>query len=125
MTAIGILQIVLFFGIVIAVTKPLGLLMTRIFQGERTFLHPILRPVERLVYWAAGIREDEEQSWVRYSASVISISVFSFAMVYSLQRLEGWLPLNPQQFGTASAPANATAITPDLAFNTAVSFMTN
>src|SRR3954468_10829199 len=125
MTIIGILQIVSFFAIVIAITKPLGVFMTRVFQGERTFLHPILRPVERLVYWAAGIREDVEQGSTRYTASLISLSVFSFIIVYAFQRLQGWLPFNPQHFSTAGAPANATAMTPDLAFNTAISFMTN
>jgi len=125
MTMIGILQIVSFFVILIAITKPLGAFMSRIFQGERTFLHPILRPIERLVYWASGVREDEEQSWVRYTASLLSLSLFSFVIVYLLQRLQGVLPLNPQHFSTANAPGNATAMTPDLAFNTAVSFMTN
>jgi K+-transporting ATPase ATPase A chain len=125
MTIIGILQIVSFFAIVIAITKPLGVFMTRVFHGERTFLHPILRPVERLVYWAGGIREDVEQGWTRYTASLISLSVFSFIIVYAFQRLQGWLPFNPQHFSTAGAPANATAMTPDLAFNTAISFMTN
>jgi len=125
MTMIGILQIVSFFVILIAITKPLWAFMSRIFQGERTFLHPILRPIERLVYWASGVREDDEQSWVRYTASLLSLSLFSFVIVYLLQRLQGLLPLNPQHFSTANAPGNATAMTPDLAFNTAVSFMTN
>ena len=88
--------------------------MTRVFQGDRTFLHPILRPIERFVYWTSGVREDEEQSWIRYSASVISLSVFSFVFVYLLQRFQGWLPFNPQHFSTAAAPANATAMTPAL-----------
>jgi potassium-transporting ATPase potassium-binding subunit len=96
-----------------------------VFQGERTFLHPLLRPVERLIYWLGGVREDVEQPWIRYSASVISFSTFCFFFTYALQRLQGLLPLNPQNFSTASAPQNATAMTPDLAFNTAVSFMTN
>ena len=73
----------------------------------------------------SGIREDEEQTWVRYTASLISLSFFSFLFVYLLQRLQGFLPLNPMHFSTAQAPTNATAMTPDLAFNTAVSFMTN
>jgi K+-transporting ATPase ATPase A chain len=81
--------------------------------------------MERVVYWLGGIREDVEQTWVRYSASILSLSVFSFLFVYLLQRLQGWLPLNPMHFSTAQAPSNATTMTPDLAFNTAVSFMTN
>jgi K+-transporting ATPase ATPase A chain len=125
MTSLGIAQILVFFAIVLAITKPVGTFMYRVFEGERTFLHPILRPLEKLIYWFGGVREDEEQSWVRYSGSVISLSIFSFLFVYLLQRLQGHLPLNPMHFSTAQAPSNATAMTPDLAYNTAVSFMTN
>src|SRR5262249_34002193 len=125
MTIIGIAQIVIFFALVLAITKPLGVFMFRVFEGKRTFLHPILRPVERLTYWLGGVCEDVEQSWVRYSASVISSSTFCFLFTYAIQRLQGVLPFNPQHLSTAGAPQNATPITPDLAFNTAVSFMTN
>jgi K+-transporting ATPase ATPase A chain len=125
MTSLGIAQILVFFVIVLAITKPVGAFMYRVFEGQRTFLHPILRPLEKLIYWFGGVREDEEQSWVRYSGSVISLSIFSFLFVYLLQRLQGHLPLNPMHFSTAQAPSNATAMTPDLAYNTAVSFMTN
>src|SRR5262245_35207996 len=125
MTIIGIAQIVVFFALVVAITKPVGIFMFRVFEGQRTFLHPLLRPVERLTYWLGGVREDVEQSWVRYAASLISFSTFCFVFTYAIQRLQGLLPLNPQQLSTAGAPANATAMTPDLAFNTAVSFMTN
>jgi len=125
MTLLGIAQILGFFAIVLAITKPVGTFMYRVFEGERTFLHPILRPLEKLIYWCSGVREDEEQSWVRYSGAVISLSIFSFLFVYLLQRLQGHLPLNPMHFSTAQAPSNATPMTPDLAFNTAVSFMTN
>src|SRR5450631_4375242 len=125
MTSLGIAQILIFFGIVLAITKPIGTFMHRVFEGERTFLHPIFRPLERLIYWVGGIRENEEQSWVRYSASLISLSIFSFLFVYLLQRLQGYLPLNPMHFSAPHAPGNATAMTPDLAFNTAVSFVTN
>jgi len=125
MTLSGIVQILFFFAIVLVMTKPAGSFMHRVFEGERTFLHPIFRPVERLLYRVSGIRENEEQTWVRYAASLISLSFFSFLFVYLLQRLQGFLPLNPMHFSTAQAPANATAMTPDLAFNTAVSFMTN
>jgi potassium-transporting ATPase potassium-binding subunit len=125
MTSLGIAQILIFFGIVLAITKPIGTFMYRVFEGERTFLHPIFRPLERLIYWVAGVRENEEQSWVRYSASLISLSFFSFLFVYLLQRLQGHLPLNPMHFSTPQAPSNATTMTPDLAYNTAVSFMTN
>ena len=125
MTLLGIAQIVIFFAIVVAITKPIGIFMHRVFEGERTFLHPVFRPLERLIYWLGGVREGEEQSWVRYSASMISLSIFSFLFVYVLQRLQGHLPLNPMHFSTPQAPSNATAMTPDLAFNTAVSFTTN
>src|SRR6185436_3884662 len=125
MTILGIAQILVFFGLVVAVTKPLGVFMFRVFEGERTFLHPILRPVERLIYRLGGVAEDTEQSWVRYSASILSFSIFCFLFTYLLQRLQGVLPLNPQHLSTAGAPQNATPMTPDLAFNTAVSFMTN
>src|SRR6516225_9369575 len=125
MTVLGVAQILIFFAIVLAITKPVGTFMGRVFEGERTFLHPIFRPLEKLIYLVGGVREDEEQSWVRYSASVISLSIFSFLLVYLIQRLQGHLPLNPMHFSTPRAPSNATPLTPDLAFNTAVSFMTN
>ena len=125
MTFIGIAQILIFFGIVFAITKPVGTYMYRVFEGQRTFLHPVLRPIERFIYRVSGIREDEEQTWTRYAACLISISIFSFLFVYLLQRLQGYLPLNPMHFSTPRAPSGATPMTPDLAYNTAVSFMTN
>jgi K+-transporting ATPase ATPase A chain len=125
MTWIGTAQILVFFGIVLAITKPAGTFMYRVFEGERTFLHPIFRRLETLIYRLGGIREDVEQSWIGYSACMISFSIFSFLAVYLLQRLQGHLPLNPMHFSTPQAPQNATPMTPDLAFNTAVSFMTN
>jgi K+-transporting ATPase ATPase A chain len=125
MTAIGIAQIVLYFLILVAITKPVGLFMYRVFEGQRTLLHPIFRPLERLIYWSGGVRENEEQSWVVYTASLISFSIFGFLFVYLLQRLQGHLPFNPMHFSTAQAPQSATPMTPDLAANTAVSFLTN
>ena len=125
MTLIGVAQILVYFGIVLAITKPVGTFMYRVFEGERTFLHPIFRPLERVIYRLGGVREDVEQSWIGYSASMISLSIFSFLAVYLLQRLQGHLPLNPMHFSTPQAPQSATSMTPDLAFNTAVSFMTN
>jgi len=125
MTWIGIAQIVAFFLILLAITKPLGAFMYQVFEGERTFLHPVLHPLEKLIYRIGGVREDEEQSWVQYTASTISLSMFSFLFVYLLQRWQGHLPFNPAHFSTGQAPQNATSMTPDLAFNTAVSFMTN
>jgi potassium-transporting ATPase potassium-binding subunit len=125
MTPAGILQIVVFFIVVLAVTKPLGAYMARVFQGERTFLYPLMRPLERLVYWLTGVREDSEQRWTEYAASLIAFSLASFVFVYAIQRLQGILPFNPMHFGTKAAPSGATAVTPDLAYNTANSFLTN
>jgi K+-transporting ATPase ATPase A chain len=125
MTPIGIAQIVFFFLVVLAVTKPAGAFMYRVFEGQRTFLHPVVRPLEKLIYWVGGVREDEEQSWLKYAASLISFSIFSFLFVYVIQRLQGHLPLNPMHFSTPKASSFATPMTPDLAYNTAVSFMTN
>jgi potassium-transporting ATPase potassium-binding subunit len=125
MTWTGIAQILFFFAIILAITKPVGNFMYRVFEGQKTFLHPIIRPLERALYWIGGVREDEEQSWVRYAASMVSLSIFSFVFVYAIQRLQGHLPLNPMHFSTPKAPSFATPMTPDLAFNTAVSFMTN
>jgi potassium-transporting ATPase potassium-binding subunit len=125
MTMTGIAQILVFFAIIVAITKPVGSFMYRVFEGQRTFLHPVLGWLERLIYRVSGIREDEEQTWVRYTASLLSLSIFSFLFVYLIQRLQGFLPLNPMHFSTPKAPTGATPMTPDLAFNTAVSFMTN
>jgi K+-transporting ATPase ATPase A chain len=125
MTLIGIAQILVFFAVIVVITKPVGSFMYRVFEGQKTFLHPVLGWLERVIYRVSGIREDVEQTWVRYSASMISLSVFSFLFVYLIQRLQGYLPLNPMHFSTAQAPTGATPMTPDLAFNTAVSFMTN
>ena len=99
----------------------LGLWMVKVFQGERTFLHPVLRPLERAAYWAMGVDENKEQTWVGYTVSMLVVSAISFLFTYVLLRLQGHLPfndfgLNPQGFGP---------VAPDLAFNTAVSFTTN
>jgi K+-transporting ATPase ATPase A chain len=125
MTTNGVLQIVIFFLAILALTKPMGVFMTRVFAGERTFLHPILRPLERLCYAACGIKESTEQRWTQYAASLLSFSIFSFLLLYALQRLQGYLPFNPMGFSTSHAMNGATPMTPDLAFNTAVSFTTN
>src|ERR1700687_1586413 len=125
MISLGIAQIVVYFALILVLTKPIGTFLYHVFEGKKTFLHPVFRPLERLIYWVGGVREDEEQSWIRYSASLISLSVFSFLFVYVIQRLQGHLPLNPLHFSTPQAPQSATPITPDLAFNNAVSFLTN
>jgi potassium-transporting ATPase potassium-binding subunit len=118
MTANGIAQIVIYFLVILVLTKPLGAFMARVYEGERTFLHPVLRPVERLLYKACGVREDVEQRWTRYAGALLAFSLFSFLFAYAIQRLQGYLPFNPAGFGGKQA-------TPDMSFNTAVSFMTN
>ncbi len=125
MSVTGVIQIAVFFAVIVALAKPVGLFMARLFDGERTFLHPVLRPLEVLVYRLSGIREDVEQRWTGYASALLAFSVAKFLFTYGIQRLQGFLPLNPQGFSTAHAAANATPMTPDLAFNTAVSFITN
>src|SRR5215510_692565 len=118
MTANGILQMLLFFGLILALTKPVGAFMARVFAGERTFLTPVLGPVERLLYRLFGVREDEDMRWTTYALALLVFSVVGGLFSYLLLRLQGHLPLNPQHFGGRQMPA-------DLAFNTAMSFMTN
>ncbi|MFL6415217.1 MAG: potassium-transporting ATPase subunit KdpA [Bryobacteraceae bacterium] len=118
MTAPGILQIVAFFSIILVLTKPMGAFMARLFEGKKTFLHFLCRPVEVLCYKAIGVNEEAEQRWTQYAASLLAFSVFSFLFVYLFQRLQGFLPFNPQGF-------NGTNVASDLAFNTAISFPTN
>jgi K+-transporting ATPase ATPase A chain len=125
MTTNGVVQIVMFFLLILAITKPLGSYMTAVFEGRRTFMHPVLRPLERLCYAAGGVKESVEQRWTQYVASLLTFSIFSVLILYLLLKLQGVLPFNPMGFGTAHAPAGATPMTPDLAFNTAVSFATN
>jgi potassium-transporting ATPase potassium-binding subunit len=125
MTVLGIAQILIFFVLVLAVTKPAGVFMYNVFEGKKTFLHPVLRPLERAIYWLSGVKEDIEQTWVGYAVSLLAFSFLCFLFPYVLQRLQGFLPFNPMHFSTGQAPGNATPMTPDLAFNTAVSFMTN
>jgi potassium-transporting ATPase potassium-binding subunit len=116
MTVNGWVQIALFSVIIIAITRPLGGYMTQVFAGERTLLWPVLRPVERAVYWCCGIDENEEQHWLTYAVALLFFSVAGFVTLYALQRLQWYLPFNPQ---------GQTGVAPDLAMNTSVSFITN
>lgn len=116
MTLVGWLQIVIFFGLLLLVVKPLGAYMARVYGGERTFLTPILRPVERLVFRLAGVKAEEEMDWKRYTLAVLAFSLVGVFFLYILQRVQHLLPLNPMGFGP---------VAPDLALNTAVSFVTN
>src|SRR5205823_14191470 len=86
MTVMGVLQIALFFALILVCTKPLGAFMARVFEGRRTFLHPVLRWLEVLTYKISGIREDVEQRWTHYAASLLSFSMFGFLLTYLLQR---------------------------------------
>jgi K+-transporting ATPase ATPase A chain len=116
MTIIGWIQILLYCAIVVALVKPLGWYMTRVFNGERTFLSPVLRPVEAALYWAGGVDERREQHWVSYTVAMLFFHVGGFLILYVLMRTQAMLPFNP---------AEQSAVAEDLSFNTAVSFITN
>jgi potassium-transporting ATPase potassium-binding subunit len=116
MTFNGWLQIALFGVLVILITKPYGGYITRVISGERTLLSPVLRPIERGVYAVCGVDENEEQHWVTYAIAMLAFSFVGFAVLYGLQRLQSRLPFNP---------AGQAAVSPDLSFNTSVSFVTN
>jgi len=125
MTLIGWVQIVLFCLILLALTKPLGLYMTEVLEGDGGLLAPLFSPLERFCYKVAGVDPSEEMHWTVYSIALIGFSLLSAAATYLLLRMQGMLPLNPMGFSTAGAPSYATTMTPDLAFNTAMSFTTN
>ena len=116
MTVIGWVQILLYCAILIAIVPPLGAYMTRVFNGERTFLSPILRPVEVAIYKIAGVNERNEQHAVTYTIAMLLFHVGGFLILYVLMRVQAGLPFNP---------AEQSAVAPDLSFNTAVSFITN
>ncbi|MBX9712077.1 MAG: potassium-transporting ATPase subunit KdpA [Xanthobacteraceae bacterium] len=116
MTFIGWIQILLYCAIIIALVKPLGGYMTRVFNGERTFLSPILRPVEAGLYWIGGVDEKREQHWLTYTISMLFLHVGGFLILYAIMRLQAVLPFNPME---------QSAVAEDLSFNTAISFITN
>ncbi len=117
MTINGWIQIAIFLALILAVTKPMGVFMTRVFNRERTFLDPVLRPIERLIYRTTGVDENHEMRWTEYAFAMLLFSAVSMLLLYLMQRLQGHLPLNPQKFA---------GVTPEhLAFNTAASFTTN
>ena len=117
MTINGWLQIAVFLALVLAVTKPMGIFLTHVFNRERTFMDPVLRPLERLLYRLTGVDEDHEMKWTEYAFAMLLFSVVSMLLLYLMQRVQGFLPFNPQKFAAVS-PAH-------LAFNTAASFTTN
>src|SRR6478736_1818080 len=116
MTSPALLQVVLYVAVLVALAKPLGIFMANVYEGQRTFLSPVLRPVEQLVYRVARIDERSEVDWKRYTLGMLLFNLVGVLFVYLLQRLQGVLPLNP---------ADMSAVTPDSSFNTAVSFATN
>ncbi len=116
MTINGWIQIALYALLVIAVVKPLGGYMARVFSGERTFLSPVLRPVERGIYWICGVDEGQDQHWVTYTIAMLFFSIVGFISLYALQRLQAMLPFNPQ---------GQSNLEQSLAFNTSISFVTN
>ena len=116
MTINGWLQIAVFLLVIFLVTKPLGVYMTRVFNRERTFLDPVLRPIERLIYRITWVDENHEMRWTEYAIAMLLFSVASMLLLYLIQRVQGYLPLNPQKFA---------GVAKDLAFNTAASFTTN
>ena len=116
MTINGWIQILVFCGIIILLIKPLGGYITRVFNGDRTFLSPVFVPVERGLYRLAGTGEREEQHWTSYTAAMLLFNLAGFLLLYAMQRFQGALPFNPM--GMSNVPA-------DLAFNTATSFVTN
>ena len=116
MTSNGWLQIAIYCVLITLFVKPFGVFMYQIFEGERTFLHPVLRPVERAVYWCCGVDEKQEQNWLTYAVAMLFFSLAGFVTLYALQRFQGILPFNPQA---------QSAVEQSLAFNTAVSFVTN
>jgi K+-transporting ATPase ATPase A chain len=116
MTANGWFQILLVLGVVLAVTKPLGIFMTRVFNREKTILDPVMRPIERLVYRLTGVDEEHEMRWTEYAVAMLLFSSVSMMLLYLMERVQLWLPLNPQKM---------TNVPPTLAFNAAASFTTN
>jgi len=116
MTANGWIQILVFLVLIFAVTKPLGVYMARAFNRERTFVDPLARPIERLLYRVTGVDENHEMRWTEYAVSMLMFSGVSMLLLYLIERVQEWLPWNPQKFG---------AVAQDLAFNTASSFTTN
>ena len=116
MTINGWLQIAIYFAVLTVLVVPLGRYMARVFEGERTFLSPVLRPVEVAFYRLSGVNEGREQHWITYAVAMLLFNAAGFVLLYALLRLQHLLPLNP---------ADMSAVAPDLAFNTAVSFTTN
>src|SRR5438132_13282987 len=117
MTANGWFQILFFLVLIFLVTKPMGVFMARVFNRERTFMDPVLRPLQKLLYRVTGVDETHEMRWTEYAISMLLFSLVSMVVLYGFERLQGYLPFNPQKLGAVNPSA--------LAFNTAASFTTN
>jgi len=116
MSGMALTQLLLYFIVLTALAWPLGAFMARVYRSEPTFISRVLGPVERLLYRLSGVKPEEDMRWRRYAVAVLLFNLLGALVVYALQRLQGYLPLNPMDFG---------AVTPDSSFNTAVSFATN
>src|ERR1700722_7164616 len=116
MTLIGWIQILIYCAIIIAITPILGGYMTKVFSGERTFLSPVLHPVEVVIYKIAGVDQPPEQGWLIYTVAMLLFHVGGFIILYALMRLQAGLPFNPTE---------QSAVAPDLALHAAISFITN
>src|SRR5260370_32735214 len=125
MTLNGWLQILIFFALVLALTKPLGVFLAHVFNREKTFLDPLLRPIERLIYKLTGVDEKREMRWTEYAVTMLLFSGVSMVVLYAIQRLQGHLPFNPQHLPGVDSNASATGAFVGSAFNTAASFTTN
>src|SRR5690348_9067656 len=125
MTSIGFGQMLAVLVLLVLITKPLGAYMANVFEGKRTFAARLLLPVERLIYRLTRVHPENDQLWTTYAGSCLSFSLVNFLLFYAMLRWQGFLPWNPQKFGTPLAMPGSTPMTPDLAFNTAVSFLTN
>src|SRR5690348_9406310 len=107
MTANGWFQILVFLLLIFAVTKPMGIFMAKVFSRERTFLDPVLRPIERVLYRVTGVDEEHEMRWTEYATAMLLFSVVSMVVLYVMERLQGYLPLNPQKLGSVAPAALA------------------
>jgi K+-transporting ATPase ATPase A chain len=116
MTGNGWFQILLYFGVILLTTKPMGVYLYRVFERKSTWLDPVLRPIERLIYRVCGIKEKKEMKWTEYGVAMLVFSAASLLLLYLIERVQLWLPWNPQKLANVG---------PDLAWNTAVSFTTN
>src|SRR5258708_2169501 len=125
MTINGWLQILVFFLIILAITKPMGVFMAHVFNREKTFLDPVLRPIERLIYKLTRVDETREMRWTEYAVTMLLFSAVSMLALYLIQRWQGHLPFNPQHLPGVDSSGSSTGVLVGSAFNTAASFTTN